>query len=785
MTLQTVRRDVQRLSEAGLLARFHGGVRLPSSTTENIAYRQRQALQADGKARIARAVAQRVPAGCSLILNIGTTPEAVARELLHHQGLRVITNNLNVAAILSDNPDCEVIVAGGVVRARDRGIIGEATVDFIRQFKVDIGLIGISGIEEDGSLRDYDYREVKVARAIIEQSRQVWMVADHTKFNRPAMVHLARMDEIDMLYTDGEPPGAFSAADGRGRRGMRGRRLMEPPSSQALATLPQARGPPADGPAEPAPSRELGNAAFFEIEHCGDFPWPTCSPLTRAPPAPAASSSAATGASPRWRNASSARSIRSPAGSSTIRRSCGPASWPPRRRCCRAPACRPRRSRAIGITNQRETTLVWHRGTGLPIYNAIVWQDRRAEPTCAEMRAQGLSETVQAKTGLRIDAYFSATKLKWILDHVDGAREMARRGELAFGTVDTWLVWQLTEGRVHATDVSNASRTMLFNIHTGQWDDELLAALDIPRALMPEVKPSSAHFGDTAAAGRHAAHRGHRRRPAERALRPGLLQGRTRQEHLRHRLLHADAHRPAGPVQHQRPDHDGLLHTAGPTREYATEGSVFIGGAVVQWLRDGLRAISASSEVQALAESVPDAGRSGLRAGLHRPESVPYWHAGGVMLVPAFTGLGAPYWQPEARGSITGLTRGTTMAHIARAALESIAFQSAALLDAMSRDAVAAGGVPVSELRVDGGACVNDLLMQIQADLLGIPVVRPAVVETTALGAAYLAGLQCGLYEGLDELSAQWRAERTFIRLCPGPTRRAGWRPGNTPCGRR
>lgn len=398
---------------------------------------------------------------------------------------------------------------------------------------------------------------------------------------------------------------------------------------------------------------------------------------------------------------------------------------------------------AVGITNQRETTLVWNRKTGEPVYNAIVWQDRRAESTCTTLREQGLSDTVLQKTGLRIDAYFSGTKLKWILDNVPGLRAQAERGELAFGTVDSWLIWQLTGGARHVTDISNASRTMLFNVHTRQWDEELLAALDIPANLMPEALPSSGHFGQIGAEWLGA------------PLEIGGVAGDQQS------ALFGQACFRAGMAKNTygtgcfmlmhtgerfQVSQNGLITTAAAQTpgkpQFALEGSVFIGGAVVQWLRDGLRAIESSSEVQALAQSVPDAG--------------------GVVLVPAFTGLGAPYWQPETRGSITGLTRGTTMAHIARAALESIAFQSAALLDAMSRDAVAAGGVPVSELRVDGGACVNDLLMQFQADLLGIPVVRPAVIETTALGAAYLAGLHTGLYAGLEELSAQWRAERTF-----------------------
>ncbi|MFT3813507.1 MAG: glycerol kinase GlpK [Acidovorax sp.] len=404
--------------------------------------------------------------------------------------------------------------------------------------------------------------------------------------------------------------------------------------------------------------------------------------------------------------------------------------------------------RALGITNQRETTVLWNRKTGAPVHHAIVWQDRRAEPACAQLREQGRAALIQQKTGLLIDAYFSGTKLQWLLDNVPGARAAAEGGELAFGTVDSWLIWQLTGGRRHVTDVSNASRTMLFNVHANQWDDELLALLRIPRALMPEVLPSASDFGQTA---------------------PELLGGPIAIGGVagdQQSALFGQACFSAGMAKNTygtgcfmlmhtggqfQKSENGLLTTSAaqtnPAPEYAMEGSVFVGGAVVQWLRDGLRAISASSEVQSLAESVPDSG--------------------GVMMVPAFTGLGAPYWKPEARGTITGLTRGSTLAHIARAALESIAYQSAALLQAMSRDAVANGGSPVSELRVDGGACVNDLLMQFQADLLGIPVVRPAVVETTALGAAYLAGLASGVYAGTAELSDLWRAERRFLPTLP------------------
>lgn len=400
------------------------------------------------------------------------------------------------------------------------------------------------------------------------------------------------------------------------------------------------------------------------------------------------------------------------------------------------------RVRAIGITNQRETTMVWHRGTGQPLGHAIVWQDRRTEAQCQRLRDQGAETLVQARTGLRIDAYFSATKLQWILDHVDGARTAAERGELAFGTIDSWLIWQLTEGRVHATDATNASRTMLFNIHTGQWDDELLALFDIPKSLLPAVQPSASHFGDTTLLGHRLPIGGvagdqQSSLFGQACFRPGLAKNTYGTGCFM--LMHT-----GGTAQSSR---NGLVTTAAAQTDahqaYALEGSVFIGGAVVQWLRDGLQAIRASSEVQQLAESVPDAG--------------------GVVFVPAFTGLGAPYWHGEARGAILGLTRGSTVAHIARAALESIAFQSAALLEAMSRDAIAHGGTAVSELRVDGGACANDLLMQIQADLLGIPVVRPRVIETTALGAAYLAGMSTGVYRNLGELEAQWQVERRFL----------------------
>ena len=394
---------------------------------------------------------------------------------------------------------------------------------------------------------------------------------------------------------------------------------------------------------------------------------------------------------------------------------------------------------AIGITNQRETTVLWNRRTGEPIYHAIVWQDRRTEPICARLRAAGLEEIVRQRTGLVIDAYFSGTKIAWLLDNVAGARQAAAAGELAFGTIDSWLVWKLTGGRCHVTDVSNASRTMLFDINKTQWDQELLAALAIPASLLPNVQASASNFGATdsewfggaiviggIAGDQQAALFG------QACFSAGLAKntygtGCFMLMHTGDRVRHSS---------------NGLIATAAAQpdsrAQYALEGSVFIGGAVVQWLRDGLQMIKSSSDIEALAASVPDSG--------------------GVMMVPAFTGLGAPYWQPQAQGMISGLSRGTTVAHIARAALESIAFQSAALLGAMARDTAS----QVTELRVDGGASANNLLMQFQADLLGIPVVRPRCIETTALGVAYLAGMSCGVYRSLDEIAKLWQAERVF-----------------------
>ena len=392
---------------------------------------------------------------------------------------------------------------------------------------------------------------------------------------------------------------------------------------------------------------------------------------------------------------------------------------------------------AIGITNQRETTLVWDRKTGQPVYNAIVWQDRRTAGLCDQLRARGLTQTVQQKTGLVIDAYFSGTKVAWILDNVPGARERAERGELAFGTVDTWLIWKLTEGQVHVTDETNASRTMLFNIHTRSWDEDLLKALNIPRSMLPEVKSSSEVYGQTTSpiAGVPIAGIAGDQQSAlfgQMCHKPGM----AKNTYGTGCFLLMNT----GPEA--VPSKNNLLTTIawrrGDQTIYALEGSVFIAGAVVQWLRDGLKLIRTSAEVEALAAEVPDNG--------------------GVYLVPAFAGLGAPHWDAYARGAIVGLTRGATNAHLARAALEGIAYQVADLLFAMEADS----GIQLKELRVDGGASANNLLLQFQADLLGIPVVRAKNPETTALGSAYLAGLAVGLYKSLDEIAAQWASDRTF-----------------------
>ena len=409
-----------------------------------------------------------------------------------------------------------------------------------------------------------------------------------------------------------------------------------------------------------------------------------------------------------------------------------------------AASLRPRDLAAVGITNQRETTVVWDRETGQPVMNAIVWQDRRTAETCDRLRAGGAEATVQQRSGLLLDAYFSGTKVAWILDNVPGARARADAGKLAFGTVDTWLLWNLTSGRLHVTDPSNASRTLLFNIHTGDWDDELLRLLRVPRSVLPEVRSSSEVYGEvTTTLGLASAPLGGIAGDQQAALfgqmcvKPGL----TKNTYGTGCFMLQNTGRKA-PASRNR-----LLTTVAWKRsgvtEYALEGSVFIGGAVVQWLRDGLGLIRSSSDVEALAGSVPDPG--------------------GVYLVPAFAGLGAPHWDAYARGAVVGLTRGTTAAHLARAALDSIAYQVADLLDAMQADA----GVRLGELRVDGGASKNDLLMQFQADLLGVPVARPAVTETTALGAAYLAGLAVGFWKDVEEIASQWRVERRFEPKMP------------------
>jgi glycerol kinase len=394
---------------------------------------------------------------------------------------------------------------------------------------------------------------------------------------------------------------------------------------------------------------------------------------------------------------------------------------------------------AIGITNQRETTVVWNKQTGLPIYNAIVWQDRRTADFCDTLKKLGKAQIIQEKTGLIIDAYFSASKIKWILDNVQGARALAANGELCFGTIDTWLVWKLTNGKVHVTDATNASRTMLYNIHNLAWDKELLALFDIPDSILPEVKSSSEIYGYTnhlstikelpiagIAGDQQAALFG------QMCTAPGMVKNTYGTGCFM--LMHTGDKAVASK--------NNLLTTIalqinGHTY-YALEGSVFIGGAVVQWLRDGLHLIRNSSEVEALARQVE--------------------HTDGVYLVPAFAGLGAPYWNQHARGSIVGITRGTNSGHIARAALEGIAYQTYDVLKAMEADA----GIPITELRVDGGATNNNLLMQFQSDILNTLVIRPVIVETTALGAAYLAGLAVGFWKDMEALRAQWHVDTTF-----------------------
>ena len=395
---------------------------------------------------------------------------------------------------------------------------------------------------------------------------------------------------------------------------------------------------------------------------------------------------------------------------------------------------------AVGITNQRETTLVWDRASGKPVCNAIVWQDRRTAEFCDELKAQGHEGTVQAKTGLVIDAYFSGSKLRWILDNVPGARGRAEQGQLAFGTVDSWLLWKLTNGALHVTDVTNASRTMLYNIHRGEWDDELLALLKIPREVLPQVRSSSEVYAEAGASliGGNVPIAGIAG-DQQAALfgQTCFARGLAKNTYGTGCFMLMNVGQEAVPSKHKLLTTVAWRQGSGKT-EYALEGSVFIGGAVVQWLRDGLGIIKSSADVEKLAATVPDSG--------------------GVYLVPAFAGLGAPHWDQYARGTITGLTRGTTAAHFARAALEGIAFQVADVLDLMQKDS----GIQIKELRVDGGAAANDLLMQFQADILGAPVVRPKVTETTALGAAYLAGLAVGYWKSTDDVKANWEVERKF-----------------------
>ncbi len=399
---------------------------------------------------------------------------------------------------------------------------------------------------------------------------------------------------------------------------------------------------------------------------------------------------------------------------------------------------------AIGITNQRETTIVWDREIGKPIYNAIVWQDRRTAAFCDELKERGVSQLIQEKTGLVIDAYFSATKLKWILDNITGAREKAAAGKLAFGTVDSWLVWKLSGGKLHITDVSNASRTMLCNIHTCNWDDELLKIFDIPKNILPEIKASSQLYGVTEVVVKHAnipiaGIAGDQQAAlfGQMCTQPGMVKN----------TYGTGCFMLMNTGEKAVSSSNNLLTTIAwklnNKVEYALEGSIFIAGAVVQWLRDGLHIIRSSAEVESLAAQAEDTG--------------------GVYLVPAFAGLGAPHWNQYARGSIFGITRGTGKHHIARAALDSIAYQVTDILKAMESDS----GISIKELRVDGGATINNLLMQFQCDILQVPVIRPKVYETTALGAAYLAGLAVGYWDSVAEVQKQWQADKTFTPVMP------------------
>jgi len=411
---------------------------------------------------------------------------------------------------------------------------------------------------------------------------------------------------------------------------------------------------------------------------------------------------------------------------------------------------------AIGITNQRETTIVWERSTGRPLYRAIVWQDRRTAELCDQLKSEGFEALFVGRTGLVLDAYFSGTKLRWILDHVPGARARAEAGELAFGTVDAWLLWKLTGGATHATDASNAARTLLFNIHNGDWDDKLLGILRIPRRVLPKVVDSSGVIARTepavfGAALPIAGIAGDQQAAlfGQRCVAPGMVKNTYGTGCFM--LMHTGTR----PVD----SHSHLITTIawqrGVQRDFALEGSIFVAGAAVQWLRDGLGLIRSADEVEALAASVPDNG--------------------GVYMVPAFAGLGAPHWDPYARGILAGLTRGATAGHVARATLEAIAYQTADILNAMQADA----GIGLKELRVDGGAAGNDLLMQFQADILGVPVVRPKMLESTAQGAAFLAGLAIGFWRDAAEIDQIWSAQRVFEPLMPAPRRAellSGWR---------
>ncbi|MDY7579956.1 glycerol kinase GlpK [Herbaspirillum sp. RTI4] len=396
---------------------------------------------------------------------------------------------------------------------------------------------------------------------------------------------------------------------------------------------------------------------------------------------------------------------------------------------------------AIGISNQRETTIVWDRETGRPVYNAIVWQDRRTAEFCDDLKQRGMEDMVRAKTGLPIDSYFSGTKIRWILDNVSGARERAKQGKLCFGTVDSWLIWNFTKHELHVTDVTNAARTMLFNIHTLEWDDELIDMLEIPRSMLPEVRSSSEIYGKTkttvfASAIPLAGIAGDQQAAlfGQMCTQPGMVKNTYGTGCF---LVMNTGNKP---VESKNNLITTVAWKIGDQVNYALEGSIFIGGAVVQWLRDGLGIIHNASEIEALGRSVPNSD--------------------GVYLVPAFVGLGAPHWNARARGTMFGLTRGTTSAHVARAALDSIAYQSHDVLKAMEADL----GYKINELRVDGGAAANDLLMQFQSDILGVDVIRPKITETTALGAAYLAGLAVGYWKDIEEIQGQWELDHRFTR---------------------